>query len=63
VCLATSLLRSRGVGSGPLTVIPDELYERLGISREKAEEVILRIQQAESALRELAAQFNHPPHA
>ena len=60
VCLATSLLRSRGVGSGPLTAIPDGLYERLGLTREKAEEVIQRIQHAESALRELAAQFNHP---
>ncbi|PTU73085.1 aminoacyl-tRNA deacylase and HDOD domain-containing protein [Pseudomonas mangrovi] len=60
VCLATSLLRSRGVGSGPLTAIPDDLYERLGLTREKAEEVIQRIQHAESALRELAAQFNHP---
>lgn len=60
VYLATSLLRSRGVGSGPLTAIPDDLYERLGLTRDKAEEVIQRIQHAESALRELAAQFNHP---
>lgn len=63
VCLATSLLRSRGVGSGPQTTIPEQLFERLGLTREKAEEVILRIQQAESALRELAAQYNAPSAA
>jgi HD-like signal output (HDOD) protein/prolyl-tRNA editing enzyme YbaK/EbsC (Cys-tRNA(Pro) deacylase) len=60
VCLATRLLRSCGIGSGPQVEIPDALYQRLGLTRDKALEVIQRIQQAESALRELAAQFNHP---
>lgn len=57
VCLATSLLRSRGIGSGPQRPLPDAFYERLGISRDKAEEVIVRIQQAQAALREMAAQY------
>lgn len=60
VCLAVSLLRSRGIGSGPQGEIPDELFERLGISRDKAEDALNKVLQAEVALRELAAQFHHP---
>lgn len=60
VCLATRLLRSRGIGSGPLEEIPDELLERLGIAREKAEDVVNKVLEAESLLRELASQFNAP---
>ena len=61
VCLATRLLRSRGIGSGPQQEIPDELLERLGITREKAEDVVNKVLEAENLLRELASQF-HAPH-
>ncbi|WP_449430548.1 HDOD domain-containing protein [Pseudomonas putida] len=60
-CLATRLLRSRGIGSGPQEEIPDQLLERLGVSREKAEEVVNKVLEAEILLRELASQF-HAPH-
>ncbi|MCI0914952.1 HDOD domain-containing protein [Pseudomonas putida] len=60
VCLATRLLRCRGIGSGPQEAIPDELLERLGVSREKAEDVVNKVLEAESLLRELASQFNAP---
>ncbi|HSX72317.1 MAG TPA: HDOD domain-containing protein, partial [Pseudomonas sp.] len=62
VCLAVNLLRSRGIGSGPQHELPDALFERLGISREKAEDALNKVLQAEVALRELASQFNHSPH-
>lgn len=45
---------------GPLEEIPDELLERLGIAREKAEDVVNKVLEAESLLRELASQFNAP---
>ncbi len=61
VCLATRLLRSRGIGSGPQQEIPDELLERLGITRDKAEDVVNKVLEAENLLRELASQF-HAPH-
>jgi len=60
VCLATRLLRSRGIGSGPQEEIPDELLERLGITREKAEDVVNKVLEAETLLRELASQFQAP---
>ncbi|KHL71800.1 hypothetical protein PpSQ1_24310, partial [Pseudomonas putida] len=60
VCLATRLLRCRGIGSGPQEAIPDELLERLGVTREKAEDVVNKVLEAESLLRELASQFNAP---
>ncbi|MNE80460.1 hypothetical protein D3C80_1770300 [compost metagenome] len=58
VCLAIRLLRARGIGSGPEESIPDELLERLNISREKAEDVVSKVLEAEALLRELASQFN-----
>ncbi|WP_213878161.1 aminoacyl-tRNA deacylase and HDOD domain-containing protein [Pseudomonas sp. dw_358] len=58
VCLAVRLLRSRGVGAGAEEPIPDELLERLGLTREKAEDVVTKVLDAEALLRELAAQFN-----
>ena len=61
VCLATRLLRSHGIGSGPQAEIPDDLLDRLGITREKAEDVVNKVLEAESLLRELASQF-HAPH-
>ena len=54
------LLRARGIGSGPEETLPDELLERLNISREKAEDVVNKVLEAESLLRELASQFT--PH-
>lgn len=59
VCLAVRLLRSRGVGSGPDTSIPDALLERLGLTRDKAEEAVSKVLEAEVLLRELASQFTH----
>lgn len=61
VCLATRLLRSRGIGSGPQEAIPDDLLERLGLSRERANDVVHKVLEAEALLRELASQF-HAPH-
>nr|WP_319527047.1 HDOD domain-containing protein [Pseudomonas laurentiana] len=58
VCLAVRLLRARGIGSGPEESIPDELLERLSLSRSKAEDVVNKVLEAESLLRELASQFN-----
>ncbi|MGS7251256.1 HDOD domain-containing protein [Pseudomonas sp. SK] len=61
VCLTTRLLRARGIGTGPQEEIPEELLERLGITRDKAEEVVNKVLEAENLLRELASQF-HAPH-
>ncbi|WP_442110899.1 aminoacyl-tRNA deacylase and HDOD domain-containing protein [Pseudomonas sp. NUPR-001] len=57
-CLAVRLLRARGIGSGPDEPIPDELLQRLNISRDKAEDVVTKVLEAEALLRELASQFN-----
>lgn len=59
VCLAVRLLRSRGIGGGLDDGIPDELLERVGLTREKAEDVVAKVLEAEALLRELAAQFNN----
>ncbi|MBD8121722.1 HDOD domain-containing protein [Pseudomonas lutea] len=58
VCLAVRLLRKEGIGSGPMEAIPDELLERLKLSREKAQDVVKKVLEAEVLLRELAAQFS-----
>ncbi|MGY4532110.1 HD-like signal output (HDOD) protein/prolyl-tRNA editing enzyme YbaK/EbsC (Cys-tRNA(Pro) deacylase) [Pseudomonas sp. TE3786] len=58
VCLAVRLLRNRGIGSGPQAEIPQALFDRLGLSREKANEAINKVLEAETALRELASQFH-----
>ena len=60
VCLAVHLLRSRGVGAGPVEDIPDALLERLGVSRDKANDVVSKVLEAELLLRELASQFSQP---
>ena len=60
VFLATRLLRSRGIGSGPKEEIPDALLERLGLSRDKAEDAVNKVLDAEALLRELASQFAAP---
>ena len=59
VTLAVGLLRQRGIGMGPQIALPDELFERLGLSREKADDAVNKVLEAEAALRELASQFNH----
>ena len=58
VCLAVSLLRSQGIGSGPQRQLPDALFERLGITREQAESALSKVLLAEAALRELASQLH-----
>ncbi|MET1076778.1 MAG: HDOD domain-containing protein [Pseudomonas sp.] len=60
VCLAASLLRNRGIGSGPQGEIPQGLFDRLGLSRDKAEDAVSKVLEAEAALRDLASQFNQP---
>ncbi|WP_130931177.1 HDOD domain-containing protein, partial [Pseudomonas sp. Sample_24] len=60
VCLAVRLLRSRGIGSGPDEDIPEALLERLGLSRDKANDVVSKVLEAEVLLRELASQFSQP---
>lgn len=56
VCLAVRLLRNKGIGDGPYSEIPETLYEHLGISREKANEVVAKVFDAEVALRTLVSQ-------
>ncbi|KAF1052209.1 MAG: hypothetical protein GAK43_02041 [Stenotrophomonas maltophilia] len=60
VCLANRLLRQHGKGSGPDSGVPQELLDRLGISRDRAEDAVRKVLDAETALRELATQFNTP---
>lgn len=57
MCLSVRLLRSRGIGSGPDEDIPDALLERLGLTRDKADDVVSKVLEAEVLLRELASQF------
>ncbi|UVM72461.1 MULTISPECIES: aminoacyl-tRNA deacylase and HDOD domain-containing protein [Pseudomonas] len=59
VCLAVRLLRSRSIGSGPDEEIPDALLDRVGLTREKAADVVSKVLEAEVLLRELASQFSH----
>ncbi|WP_268798832.1 HDOD domain-containing protein [Pseudomonas huanghezhanensis] len=58
VFLAVGLLKNQGIGSGPAEDIPDELFERLELPREKADDVVHKVLEAETLLRELAAQFH-----
>lgn len=52
--LTNSLLCRQGIISGAELEIPNELYQRLGLTPEKAELALKKIIDAESALRELA---------
>lgn len=61
ICLTNRLLRNSGIGDGPQQAIPAALYERLGITPEKAGDAVKKVLEAEAALRELAAQFNRLP--
>lgn len=56
IYLAVNLLRNRGIGSGPEESIPQNLLDRLGLSRARAEEALDRVLAAETALRTLLAQ-------
>jgi HD-like signal output (HDOD) protein len=57
VYLAVRLLRQNGIGSGPREEIPEEVFDRLGLGREKAEDAVRKVLEAEVLLRELASQF------
>ncbi len=48
--LAVRLLRSRGIDSGPDETIPDALLERLGLSREKAKDVVGKVLDADTVV-------------
>lgn len=58
IWLTVRLLGKHGIGSDPDQNIPDELYEKLGIDRQKADEVVQKVFSAETASRELARQMN-----
>ena len=60
VCVALGLLRSRGIGHGDCAPLPDALFERLGVPRDKAEAVVGKVLEAEVMLREMVAQFGQP---
>ncbi|UCJ17949.1 HDOD domain-containing protein [Pseudomonas sp. MM211] len=60
VYLAVSLLRNRGIGTGPEREVPQSLLDNLGITRDKAEEALNKVLAAEVALRDLASQFGSP---
>src|SRR6195952_1359628 len=55
---AVRLLRGRGIGSGPDEDIPEALLERVGLTRDKANDVVTKVLEAEVLLRELASQFS-----
>ena len=55
ICVAVGLLRNRGIGHGPCEPLPDALFERLGVTREKAEDAVSKMLEAEVLLRELTA--------
>ena len=54
VCVALGLLRSRAIGQGACAPLPKALFERLGVSREKAEDAVSKVLEAEVLLREMA---------
>ncbi|MNR58137.1 hypothetical protein D3C85_1790610 [compost metagenome] len=58
MCLATQLLRNNGIGSGPVGDIPQALLDRLEISRNRAEDAVRKVLDAEAALRELVSNLN-----
>lgn len=59
ICLAQRLLAQHNIGRIANNHIPTALYERLGLSQDKAQLALQRVLEAEQALRELAAQFSH----
>ena len=57
-CLAQLLLAQNNMVRIANPIIPDALYERLGLSPDKAQLAVQRVLEAEQALRHLVAQFN-----
>lgn len=53
--IAMRLLRKHGIGDAPSTPIPDELFERLHLDREKAEEAIATMMESSAELNMMAA--------
>ena len=58
ICLAQRLLMQRKTGLNAHNAIPDALYQRLGLTAERAQLSLEQVFDAEQALRALAAQFN-----
>jgi HD-like signal output (HDOD) protein/prolyl-tRNA editing enzyme YbaK/EbsC (Cys-tRNA(Pro) deacylase) len=52
--ITSRLLRQRGIGDAPLESIPAELYQRLGLDPDKAQEVMDGIIESENDIREMA---------
>ena len=52
--VAMHLLRQQGIGDAPLTAIPDELFERLHLDREKAIEAIANVMESVDDLHQMA---------
>lgn len=57
VYLSLALLRAREMGSGPVVDIPDALFERLNLPRDKAEQTVDKVLDARDALRTLVNEF------
>ncbi|ARN76343.1 aminoacyl-tRNA deacylase and HDOD domain-containing protein [Oceanicoccus sagamiensis] len=53
--IAMRLLRKHGIGDAPSTPIPDTLFERLHLDREKAEEAIATMMESSAELNTMAA--------
>jgi hypothetical protein len=53
--IAMRMLRKHGVGDAPSTPIPDELFERLHLDREKAEQAIETMMESSAELNTMAA--------
>lgn len=59
VYLAQALLQEQDIGEGAPMPIPPQLLERLGLSSEKASEVVHKVLDARDALRTLVTQYQH----
>jgi len=57
VYLTLALLSRHQIGSGPQMPIPDALLTRLGLSEDKAEEVVGKVLEARDALRVLVNNY------
>jgi len=56
--IAVRLLRQNGFGDGPFEVIPDEMFERLGLSKEDAEEATQSVLERLDDLSDLVSLLN-----
>ena len=57
VYLTLALLSRHQIGSGPTMPIPDALLARLGLTEDKAEEVVGKVLEARDALRVLVNKY------